>query len=114
MSYKITSKCISCDLCLPVCPTGAITIIDGQRAIDSNLCNGCTDTIYTVPQCLAGCPTCDGCVKVHNDYWDCWFDTYKKCVAKLNTQDNYWERWFKNYSQKYSEQLDRKRSSQAA
>jgi ferredoxin len=114
MTYKITSKCISCDLCLPACPTGAIAVIDGQRLINSSLCNGCTDTIYTVPQCVAGCPTCDGCVKDYKDYWECWFDTYKKCVSKLNNNnDNYWERWFNSYSQKYSEQLEKKRQQVA-
>jgi ferredoxin len=113
MTYKITGKCISCDLCLPVCPRSAISIIDGQRTIDPNLCNGCVDTVYTVPQCVAGCPTCDGCVKQPANYWEGWFDTYKKSVAKLtNKNSNYWEIWFASYSQKFSKQLEKQRSSQ--
>ncbi|BAZ06531.1 4Fe-4S binding protein [Calothrix sp. NIES-3974] len=106
MAYKITNKCISCDLCLNVCPTNAIKVIDGKRWIDPNLCTNCVGSIYSVPQCTAGCPTCDGCVKEYTNYWDSWFDTYKKCVAKLtNKEDNYWQKWFSCYSQKYAEQL---------
>ncbi|NJL09689.1 MAG: 4Fe-4S binding protein, partial [Calothrix sp. SM1_7_51] len=83
MAYKITNKCIECNLCLDVCPTGAIKTISGQRWIDPNLCTNCVGSVFTVPQCQAGCPTCDGCVKVSTDYWESWFTTYNKLIAKL-------------------------------
>jgi hypothetical protein len=31
-----------------------------------------------------------------------------------NKNQDYWETWFASYSQKFSEQLEKKRSSQAA
>jgi ferredoxin len=108
MTYKITNKCISCDLCLTVCPTGAIKVINGERWIDPNLCTNCIGSIHTVAQCAAGCPTCDGCVKEPLNYWDGWFDSYKKSIDKLTKKDNYWERWFNRYSQNYSQQLNKK------
>jgi ferredoxin len=107
MTYKITSKCISCQLCISACPVDAVKIIDGQHWIDPNLCTNCVGTAYTVPQCVAGCPTCDGCVKESRDYWECWFATYNKLVARLTKKQNYWENWFDYYSQKFSEQLQK-------
>ena len=105
MAYKITKKCISCDLCIPECPTNAIKIVDGQRFIDRNLCTNCVGSIHNVPQCMAGCPTFRGCIKEPQDYWELWFDTYKQVRQKLTKQQDYWENWFNIYSQKYSEQL---------
>jgi ferredoxin len=106
MAYKITSKCISCDLCIDVCPTGAIKTVEGKRWIDPNLCTNCVGSVYTVPQCKAGCPTCDGCVKESLDYWESWFSTYDKLITKLTKKEDYWERWFGTYSQKFSERLN--------
>jgi ferredoxin len=108
MAYKITSQCISCDLCLSVCPTGAIKIVDGNRWIDPALCTNCVGSIYTVPQCKAGCPTCDGCVKQPSDYWEGWFANYNRVLGKLTNKEDYWERWFNCYSQKFSEQLQKR------
>jgi pyruvate formate lyase activating enzyme len=34
-------RCIFCGDCLPVCPNGAITIIDKKIAIERSLCNNC-------------------------------------------------------------------------
>ncbi len=105
MTYKITSECISCNLCQSACPTGAIKMVDNNLWIDPDLCTNCVDSLYTVPQCKAGCPTCDGCIKQPTDYWESWFDTYNHLVAKLTNKQDYWENWFNFYSQKFSEQL---------
>ncbi|MEO0840864.1 MAG: 4Fe-4S binding protein [Cyanobacteria bacterium J06643_5] len=109
MAYKITSKCISCDLCKTVCPTNAIKIVDERPWIDPKLCKNCVDSIYSVPQCKAGCPTYDGCVKeTSEDYWENWFDTYKNLKSQLTNKTDktdYWKKWFNTYSQKYSEHL---------
>jgi len=56
MPYAITNRCIQCDSCLPLCPTGAITIIDGKDFwIDPSLCNNCNG-YYPEPQCVLACP----------------------------------------------------------
>jgi hypothetical protein len=76
-------------------------MIDERPWIDPNLCKNCVDTVYTVPQCKASCPTYNGCVKQPNDYWESWFATYDKLIAKLTNQQDYWDRWFDCYSQKF-------------
>ncbi|MBV6622446.1 MAG: 4Fe-4S binding protein [Rivularia sp. (in: Bacteria)] len=108
MAYKITSKCISCDLCKTVCPSNAIKMVDERPWIDPELCKNCVDSVYSVPQCKAGCPTFDGCVKIKSDYWENWFDIYKNLTSQLtnkNDKTEYWKKWFNTYSQKYSKQL---------
>ncbi|NJL81454.1 MAG: 4Fe-4S binding protein [Richelia sp. RM2_1_2] len=116
MAYKITNNCISCDLCKTVCPTNAIKIVDDRPWIDPELCKNCVDSIYSVPQCKAGCPTFDGCIKVTSDYWENWFNTYKNLRTQVTNKTNktdYWENWFNTYSQKYAQQLQQN-SRQAA
>ncbi|NET02523.1 MAG: 4Fe-4S dicluster domain-containing protein [Sphaerospermopsis sp. SIO1G2] len=105
MAYTITSQCISCNLCVSVCPNGAIQEIEGRHVIDSERCTNCADSIYTVPQCKAVCPTANGCVEQLSDYWEMWFATYNRIMAKLTNKQDYWERWYNIYSQKLSEQL---------
>ncbi|MEM7554840.1 MAG: 4Fe-4S binding protein [Cyanobacteria bacterium P01_A01_bin.84] len=105
MAYKITTKCISCDLCISQCPTKAIKIVDERRWIDPNLCTNCVGSIHNVAQCTASCPTFKGCIKEPQDYWESWFDTYNQFINKLTKQQDYWENWFDFYSQKFSEQL---------
>lgn len=107
MAYKITSKCISCKLCLSACPTSAIKIVNGHHWIDPKLCTNCNGTAYRVPQCVATCPTYDGSVIEPKDYWESWFDTYNKVVTKLTKKQDYWDSWFNVYSQKFSEQLQK-------
>ncbi|ARV60634.1 ferredoxin [Nostocales cyanobacterium HT-58-2] len=111
MAYKITSKCISCKLCLSACPTGAIKIVDNRHWIDPNLCTNCHGTVYSVPQCVASCPTSDGCVKEHRDYWEGWFATYNKLVTKLTKKQDYWDNWYSLYSQKFSKQMQKHQAS---
>jgi ferredoxin len=101
MAYKITTNCISCNLCESICPTDAIKMVGDRPWIDPNLCNGCIDSVYTTPQCKAGCPTCDACVKESKDYWEGWFATYNRTIAKLTNKQDYWEHWFDCYSQKF-------------
>ncbi|NRB09445.1 MAG: 4Fe-4S binding protein [Richelia sp.] len=105
MTYKITSECISCYLCQSVCPTGAIKLVDNRLWIDPNLCQNCADSLNTVPQCQASCPTNYGCVQESTDYWENWFATYSRFLAKLTKKQDYWDKWFNFYSQKFSEQL---------
>lgn len=54
MSYKISSDCLACDNCRPLCPTGAIDVEDGQYWINPALCDDCKE--YTEPQCIISCP----------------------------------------------------------
>ena len=42
-------KCDVCETCLENCPTGAISVVDGEIKIDNDVCFGCGE-------CLAMCP----------------------------------------------------------
>jgi DNA-binding transcriptional regulator YiaG/Pyruvate/2-oxoacid:ferredoxin oxidoreductase delta subunit len=56
MSYTATNRCTQCESCLPLCPTNAITVIDGKAVwIDPSRCNNCIG-YYPEPQCLTVCP----------------------------------------------------------
>lgn len=55
MTYKIADTCMGCNTCLPYCPTGAISVKNGQYSIDSKLCDNCADFAYE-PQCVVECP----------------------------------------------------------
>jgi ferredoxin len=43
-------ECVGCENCVPVCPTEAITIVDGKAVIDQKKCNQCLT-------CIEECPT---------------------------------------------------------
>jgi len=43
------AKCISCNRCVKVCPTGAITMIDGKPVIDPEKCIRCWNCIKYCP-----------------------------------------------------------------
>ena len=113
MTYTISNQCIACERCLPHCPTGAIKKNDdGKFSIDPNLCNDCVGS-YGVAQCMAGCPTFNGCTPTissliksakdtTNNYWDNWFATYNLLTSRLKAkkETSYWQHWFDSYSQK--------------
>ncbi len=113
MTYTISNQCIACEKCLPHCPTGAIKKNDnGEFSIDSNRCNDCAGS-YGVAQCMAGCPTLNGCTPTissliksaqttTNNYWDNWFVTYNRLTSRLRAKKEtlYWQHWFDTYSQK--------------
>ena len=113
MTYTISNQCIACENCLPHCPTEAITKNDkGKFSINPNLCNDCVGS-YGVAQCMAGCPTFNGCTPTissliksakvtTNHYWDKWFATYDCLTSRLKArkETSYWQHWFDSYSQK--------------
>ncbi|WP_036489255.1 4Fe-4S binding protein [Myxosarcina sp. GI1] len=115
MTYAISDQCIACEKCLPHCPTEAISKnSSGKFSIDPNLCNDCVG-YYGVAQCMAGCPTSNGCTptissliksfqtdRTTTNYWDNWFATYDRAIARLKAKQEtkYWQQWFDTYSQK--------------
>ncbi len=113
MTYKITEKCIACAKCLTHCPTGSIGKNDqGKFSINPLLCNDCVGS-YGVAQCMAGCPTSQGCTpaipglinlasQTTDKYWDNWFTTYEYLILRLKAkkENPYWQNWFDLYAQK--------------
>lgn len=114
MSYSITQSCIGCQRCLSACPTQAIQTNGVAFWIEMDRCNQCNGS-YGVPQCWAICPTNTGCIPVASgatavllssiseasgDYWEAWFATYTRLVARLQQVDGsgYWQTWFDGYS----------------
>jgi ferredoxin len=55
MALKITSDCINCDVCEPVCPNRAIDQGALYYEIDPERCTECVGHFDT-PQCRAVCP----------------------------------------------------------
>ncbi|MBP2664231.1 MAG: fer [Firmicutes bacterium] len=49
MAYKISSECVQCGSCAPVCPVEAISEGDTQYEIDPGVCIDCG-------ACAAVCP----------------------------------------------------------
>ena len=115
MTYTITANCISCQRCLSACPTKAIQTDGLAFWIDIDRCNHCQGS-FGVPQCWAVCPTNEGCIllttgtltapltsesETSGDYWESWFATYTRLVARLQTskQSGYWRQWFASYAQ---------------
>jgi len=55
MALLITSDCINCDVCEPVCPNEAIFLGPVIYQIDHSLCTECVGH-FDKPQCVAVCP----------------------------------------------------------
>ncbi|HLS84625.1 MAG TPA: YfhL family 4Fe-4S dicluster ferredoxin [Arenimonas sp.] len=55
MSLRITSLCINCDVCAPVCPNTAISQGEEIYEIDPARCTECVGH-FDEPQCVAVCP----------------------------------------------------------
>ncbi len=123
MTYAITEKCISCQRCLPACPTNAIERDGDTFRINADLCNNCQGA-HSVPQCWAACPTDGGCVSLSNagssftlgkalenttDYWKAWLAAYSQRVSQLRSsaQADYWHDWFDSYSQTLQQLQDK-------
>ncbi|MBD2459897.1 4Fe-4S binding protein [Oscillatoria sp. FACHB-1407] len=106
MTYTITDQCIGCDRCYSACPTHAVQLSATSVWIDATLCNHCIGS-YSVPQCVAACPTNRACVMSPTNYWEQWFDTYNTRIARLDrTRDvAYWNWWFELYSQRLTTQI---------
>lgn len=43
------TRCTGCGACVEVCPTGALTLVEGRAYLDDALCRGCE-------ACLRACP----------------------------------------------------------
>lgn len=55
MSLYITSECINCDVCEPVCPNEAIYMGEEIYEIEPDLCTECVGH-FDKPQCQIVCP----------------------------------------------------------
>ena len=55
MSLLITTECINCDVCEPVCPNEAIYLGEEIYEIDPALCTECVGH-FDEPQCRVVCP----------------------------------------------------------
>jgi ferredoxin len=55
VALKITTACINCDVCEPVCPNHAISQGLEIYEIDPDLCTECVGH-FDAPQCVAICP----------------------------------------------------------
>ncbi len=55
MALHITDECISCDVCEPECPNGAISQGDSTYVINPDLCTECVGH-YETSQCVEVCP----------------------------------------------------------
>ncbi|TCS61734.1 4Fe-4S binding protein [Varunaivibrio sulfuroxidans] len=56
MSLSITSECINCWACAPVCPSTAILVSpEGLFSIGATACTEC-DGAHADPQCASICP----------------------------------------------------------
>jgi len=44
-----TEKCTACEICVDVCPSAAITMVDGKAKVDPDLCVECETCIDECP-----------------------------------------------------------------
>jgi electron transfer flavoprotein alpha subunit len=43
------TRCTGCGACIEVCPTGALTLVEGKAHLDDALCQGCEACIQACP-----------------------------------------------------------------
>ena len=55
MAFVICVDCISCGMCIEVCPNDAISESDSVYVIDPDLCTECVGD-FDEPQCIKVCP----------------------------------------------------------
>jgi ferredoxin len=75
MALKITSDCINCDVCEPVCPNQAIHQGIEFYEIDPVRCTECVGH-YDKPQCRDVCPV--DCIPLDPDH----LETREQLLAK--------------------------------
>ena len=75
MALIILKECISCDACLPVCPTEAISVSDPIYVINSKLCTECIG-FYKKPNCIDVCPI--DCIEIDSNFIESKEDLLKK------------------------------------
>lgn len=82
MALKITTDCINCDVCEPVCPNEAISAGDDIYVINPNLCTECVGH-YDAPQCVDICPV--DCIPKDPDYDESFDELLDKYHRIINT-----------------------------
>ena len=82
MALKITTDCINCDVCEPVCPNEAISAGDDIYVINPNLCTECVGH-YDTPQCVDICPV--DCIPEDPDYDESFDELLDKYHRIINT-----------------------------
>ncbi|RLC93068.1 MAG: hypothetical protein DRI77_12220 [Chloroflexi bacterium] len=45
-----TARCTGCGMCVPLCPTGAITLVEGKAHVNEEMCTGCGVCIEPCPE----------------------------------------------------------------
>lgn len=82
MALLITSDCINCDVCEPVCPNEAIYLGPQIYQIDPTLCTECIGH-FNEPQCVAVCPV--ACIPkdpAHAETEEQLMEKYRKLTGK--------------------------------
>jgi thioredoxin reductase/ferredoxin len=57
----VIGECTSCNRCVEICPTGAITLVSERPIIDAEICNRCA-------ACIGGCP--EGALTMLRAEWE--------------------------------------------
>lgn len=87
MALKITSECINCDVCEPVCPNQAIFQGIEIYEIKPELCTECVGH-FDKPQCVAVCPV--NCIPLDPEYLeskDQLMDKYRRLTATQSADE---------------------------